>query len=312
MRITVAICTWRRYDMLGEAIGSAAAQSLPADRYEIVVVDNSPDEAVSRTEAARYATVPNLRWVHEKVAGLSNARNRATALADAPLIVFLDDDARAVPGWLESLCAAFDEMGEAVQVVGGRIRPRFGAPRPAWLTDRLLGPLTVVDHGDARRLVGKGEWVAGANIAFRTRAIREQGGFAVSLGRVGSGAALLSNEETDLTDRIKAAGGLVAYDPKAEVEHWVDPSRLTQAWFRRRMAWQAVSDYIRAPQAGFENRERAWIAVKDFLLTRNPADRTLRGLALQLADGSEFERQLSAIYNATTSLLAGLDEQDEV
>jgi GT2 family glycosyltransferase len=311
MRITAAICTYRRYDMLAEAIASAARQTLARRHYEIIVVDNSPDVALSAREAKRLRA-PNLRWIHETTPGLSNARNVATRAAEAPLIVFLDDDAVADAPWLEAMCEAFAGLGDSAQVIGGRIRPRWGAPRPGWLTDRMLGPLSVVDLGEERRFLRPGEWVAGANIAFRRQAILDHGGFAVSLGRVGSGASLLSNEETDLTDRIKAAGGRVGYDPRAAVEHWIEPERLTQGWFRRRMAWQAVSDYIRRPQESLAKRDAAWNTVKDFLLTRNPADRTMRGLALAEESGPEFDRQLSAIYNATVSLLAGPDERDDL
>ena len=50
-RISVAICTYDRYDLLPEAIGTAARQTLPAADYEILVVDNTPDEGRSLEEA---------------------------------------------------------------------------------------------------------------------------------------------------------------------------------------------------------------------------------------------------------------------
>ena len=311
-RITAAICTYERYDLLPGAIESALAQSLPADSFEVIVVDNSPDAARSAQEAARFADSPNLAWYHESRPGLSNARNVAARHAASPLIAYLDDDARADPVWLEHIAGCFDALGDAVKVVGGRIRPWWGAPRPDWLPDAMLGDITVLDHGAERRLLKDGEWVAGANIAFRIAALRDAGWFDTSLGRTGSGASLLSAEETAVTDRIRGQGGLVAYDPLAAVSHWVDPERLTQRWFRRRAAWQAVSDYLCDPRARLAQRDKAWQAVKDFLLTRNPADRTLRGLALEQQDAAAFKWQVAAVYNTVTALLAGLDEQDDL
>ena len=311
-RITAAICTYERYDLLPGAIESALSQDLPPGSFEVIVIDNSPDAERSAREAAAFASRPHLTWRHEARPGLSNARNVAARMARAPLIAFLDDDARADPVWLDNIAGCFDQFGEAVQVVGGRIRPWWGAPRPAWLPDEMLGAITVVDLGPRRRLLGEGEWVAGANIAFRIDALRAAGWFDTSLGRTGSGASLLSAEETALTDRIKALGGLVAYDPLAAVDHWVDPDRLTQRWFRRRAAWQAVSDYLREPKAMMQRRDEAWAATKDFLLSRNPADRTLRGLALHQDEAGDFRWQNSAVYNAVTALLAGLDEQDDL
>lgn len=311
-RITAAICTYERYDLLPGAITSALSQSLPTDAFEVIVVDNSPDAVRSGQEAAAFARYPNLSWYHEARPGLSNARNVAARHAASPIIAYLDDDARADPVWLENIADCFDQFGAALKVVGGRIRPWWGAPRPAWLADEMLGAITVVDLGPERRLLREGEWVAGANIAFRINALRDAGWFDTSLGRTGGGASLLSSEEIALTDRIKAQGGLVAYDPLAAVEHWVDPDRLTQRWFRRRAAWQAVSDYLRDPKGRLAQREGSWQAVKDFLLQQNPADRTLRGLALEQPGAEEFRWQSAAVYNAVTALLAGLDERDDL
>ena len=310
-RIAAAICTYQRYDLLPGAIRSALDQTLPAEAYEVIVVDNSPDAERSAREAAAFGAHPNLTWRHEPRPGLSNARNVAAGLAAAPLIAFLDDDARASPDWLAAIADCFDAMGEQVQVVGGRILPWWGAPRPDWLPDSMLGDLTVVDLGPERRLLREGEWIAGANIAFRIAALEAIGGFDTFLGRNGGGASLLSAEETAVTDRLRARGGLVAYAPEAAVEHWVDPERLTQAWFRRRAAWQAVSDYLRDPKGRLERRDEAWAATKRYLLSRNPADRTLRGLALEQQDPRDFRWQVAALYNAVTALLAGLDERDD-
>lgn len=308
--IVAAVCTWQRYDMLAEALASLAAQSLPAERFEILVVDNSPDAVRSAAEARPYAHRTNLRWHHEKRPGLSHARNVATAITDAPLVAFLDDDACADPGWLAAMIAAFDALGPQAMVIGGRIRPRWGAARPAWLHDALVPALTVVDLGPVRRPLRPGEWVAGANIAFRREALLAHGGFAVNLGRIGGAASLLSNDETDLIERIAEAGGIVAYDPAAAVDHFVPPERLTRHWFRRRMAWQAVSDYLRKPEAHLARRDAHWQGVKDFLLDCPPADRSLRGLALESDDPDHTRRQVGAVYDAVISLLAGLEERD--
>jgi hypothetical protein len=59
-------------------------------------------------------------------------------------------------------------------------------------------------------------------------------------------------------------------------------------------------------------RQEAWAAMKSFLLTRNPADRTMRGLALPQETAGDFRWQSSAVYNAVVALLAGLDEQDDL
>ena len=79
-RITAAICTYERYDLLPGAIGSVLAQTLPRDAFELIVIDNSPDAERSAREAAAFADHPNLTWLHEARPGLSNARNVAARL----------------------------------------------------------------------------------------------------------------------------------------------------------------------------------------------------------------------------------------
>ncbi len=239
-RLSVVVPTYNRYDVLPDAIASLLAQRLPV---EAVVVDNSPDAAASAAFGARYGGAPGLRYLLETVPGLSNARNRGLSEARGEVVAFLDDDAIAGPGWSAAILHAFDTLGGATAVVGGRVVPRWVTPRPAWLPDNLLSYLSIVDWGGALRPLRDGEWVAGCNLAFRRDAVAAAGGFSRGLGRTGGGASLMSNEENDIIARIRAAGGIVAYAPDAVVEHVIDPARLTQAWFRRRAAWQAVSDF---------------------------------------------------------------------
>ena len=311
MRITAAICTYDRYDLLDEALRSVADQQVAPDAFEILVIDNSPSAEASAAEQVRHAGTANLRWVHEPVAGLSNARNLAVRLARAPLIAFLDDDAVADTGWLDALARAFEVLGEGVGVVGGRVRPRWVASRPDWLSDDLLGYLSVVDLGAELRPLRAGEWVAGANIAYRTEALRQVGGFSLALGRVGAGIALMSNDEIELGDRLAAAGWATAYAPDAAVAHLVDPARATQAWFRRRIAWQAVSDFVRGPAAAQAGTPAAWDALKHWFAHRHPVDRTVRALAMPQDGADDLRWQMSAIYNSVTCLLGAVEEPRE-
>jgi GT2 family glycosyltransferase len=308
--VTAAICTYQRYDLLGDAIVSLLRQSMTPDQYRIVVVDNSPDAAYSLDWAQRWNNESNLLWIHEKTAGLSHARNVATAVAETPVIAFLDDDAVACNDWLAAVLESFEWLGPEAHVVGGRVRPRFGAPRPGWLNDQMLSYLSVCDLGDEIRMLRPGEWVVGANISYRTERLREVGGFSEAFGRVGGGAALMSNDETELQDRIRANGGATGYAPRADVEHFVPADRLTQDWFRRRIAWQAVSDFMQSPKTMHAGAADAWVRLKNYLASCPPADRTMRALAIPQADPGQFAYQMSAIYETIVTLLSGQAEAD--
>lgn len=311
-RIAVAICTYQRYDLLPDAVESLLGQSLPRSEYRIIVVDNSPDAGLSAEWSGRWRNEADFHWIHERTPGLSRARNVAIAAAtELPLIAFLDDDAVARGDWLESLTNAFEHLGPDAYVVGGRVRPRFGAPPPAWLDHRFLPYLSVCDLGDTVRFLRPNEWVVGANIAYRTAPLARVGGFSVALGRVGGGAALMSNDETELEERIREIGGRIGYTPHAEVTHFVPADRLTQEWFRRRVAWQAVSDFVRAPQAMRADAATAWVRLKNYLASCQPADRSLRGLVIAQADADRFHHQISAVYETVVALLGGQAEADD-
>jgi len=303
--ITAAICTYNRYDTLAKAIVSLTHQSLPDDRFEIIVVDNSPDHGRSLEISEDFDEIPNLKWIVEKTQGLSNARNVATANATAPLIAFMDDDAIASPSWLDKLAGAFVQFGEHANMAGGRVDPLWGAPRPHWLADDLLGFVSVVDWGGITRFAGKAEWVAGTNVAFRVDALKDAGGFSPNLGRTGSGHSLLSNDENDVIARMGAKGGRLIYVPDAVVEHLVPAERLTQTWFRRRVAWQAASDYLLDPVRQFNQASSYWNGVMDYYARLPPKFRNPRGLYVHQGDPEMFRMQISALYNFTIALLSG-------
>lgn len=309
MKISAVICTYNRYDVLEKAIDSVAAQSLQAGEFETIIVDNSPQNETGDALKARYADAEGVTYHIEPTPGLSNARNVGAGMAQADIVAYLDDDAIADKAWLEQLVSAF-EMFPNAAVVGGRINPMWEIPRPHWLHDRMLGMLTVVDWGGVTRVAAPHEWVAGANVSFRRAPLLALGGFNTSLGRTGGGAVLLSNEESAVIDQLKAQGYDLVYCPDAEVDHLVEAKRLKQDWIRRRMAWQAVSEYIR--QGGLEE-ERApamWMGVAQYFNELELTKRTPASFFAEASDKDEFNRQISAIYAMIMLMLAGASDVD--
>jgi len=304
MRISAVICTYNRYDLLGDAIFSLAAQDYPKSEYEILVIDNSPDAQRSRIERAKYASLPGVIWHYEDKAGLSNARNVATAMAKGDIIVFIDDDAIAAPGWCRAYDEAFRFFDESVGIIGGKVSPKFLGTRPDWLSEKLLGHLSMVNLGNTRRLITANEWVVGANVAYRANVLRSAGGFSTNLGRVGS-AGLLSSEETDIANRLAAAGYKTGYDPDAAVLHVVDESRTNQAWFARRFAWQAVSAVLSNQVGDKAQVELAERAIMKYFAALHPADRHIGALLSQKDTAGELDWQLGTIYNLVLLLLCG-------
>lgn len=296
--ITVAICTYNRYDYLDKAIASAKAQDLVADRYNILVLDNSPDGPARQASVAKYAADARVEYLTLDTPGLSNARNVACAESTAPYIIFLDDDAVAKPDWLRLILETFEQYSDA-GVVGGRILPDFEVPPPVWLNSaHAVSYLSVIDwpmlEGQKARLLQANEWIAGASIAFDRAALVAAGGFSTSLGRKGSGSGnLLSNEETEAIKAMQVSGKKIYYSGAAEVSHFVPADRMKPEWLRRRAAWQAVSDQMAENMPAHET-EQAWETVLDYF---KPFPQELAGAALcvDTDNAALFEKQLRAM-----------------
>ena len=274
-------------------------QDLPPGLLEIIVVDNSPHQARARRFAERYAGNARLSYLVEPRAGLSNARNCGAAAARGRIVAYLDDDARAGPGWARELLAPMRRMALAPvrwAVRYGQVWPRA---KPDWLGPPLFGYLSIVDLGAEMRELLAGEWLAGCNISFDKTALAEAGGFRVDLGRVGAATALLSNEDLELAERIRADGKLIIYAPDAWVEHMIAPERFTERWFRRRAAWQAVSDLLSNPEQSAALSE---VAVHQLSMRGRGAG---FGFFWQRRRGSAVKRDMDRAYSLVILALCG-------
>lgn len=231
MKASVLVCTHNRADVLPFALASLEAQTLSADQFEVLVLDNASTDATAdivRAHAAK--TRLELRYVHEPRLGLCVARNRGVAEAKAPLIAFLDDDAKAEPGWLEALVRAHGDTGAAA--VGGKIVPDWRSERPEWFSDVLMRYLIVLDLGPERRPVTKIPFFYGTNMAFDRNVFGRLGTFREDLDRVGQ--ILAGGGDTEMCLRVHRAGLALIYEPGAVVHHQIPASRLTRAFFRTR------------------------------------------------------------------------------
>jgi glycosyltransferase involved in cell wall biosynthesis len=302
-RLSVIVCTYDRHEMLPDAIQSLLRQQVDKGCLEIIIVDNSPDQEKAARCRAGFAGVPGVRYLLEPTPGLSHARNTGTAHARADLVAFMDDDAVAARDWAAHMLWAFDTFAGEAGVVGGRVLPRWISDRPPWLADGLLRFLSILDWGDETRPIRAGEYLVGCNIAFDRSLLESVGGFSRSLGRSGAGLALLSNEEIEVAEKINRAGRLSVYCPAATVHHVIAPARLTRGWFRRRAAWQAVSDFIKAPQHMAAYAPAAAEHWRQALLdrSREPA----AGILAATDDPQQFERDVAVAYDLVVTMLAG-------
>ena len=244
---TVLICayTMARLEILGEAIESIRAQSLPA-LETLLVVDHCPELFA---EAARLW--PDVRAVENgEDRGLSGARNSGVAEARGEIVAFLDDDAIAAPDWLERLALVYRDP--RVLGAGGAVVPRWVAGRPAWFPPEFDWVVGCTHSGMPRQRSAVRNLV-GANMSLRRTVLEEVGGFRRELGRVGT--LPVGCEETDLCIRVAGRwpDSEIAYDPEAVVEHVVPPQRGTFRYFSERCAAEGRSKAVLTRMLGTES-----------------------------------------------------------
>ena len=131
MKISVIIPTFKRPFMLDRCLKSLARQSLSQCEFEVIVVDDEPNECTRKLAERFRLEHPhfNLRYIAMKVSkGPATARNVGWKAAKSPVIAFTDDDCIVSHLWLENGLKAFTER---VAAVSGRIR----VPLPERPTD---------------------------------------------------------------------------------------------------------------------------------------------------------------------------------
>jgi cellulose synthase/poly-beta-1,6-N-acetylglucosamine synthase-like glycosyltransferase len=206
---------------------------------EVVVVDNDVDPApLTAALQAAFGDDERVRWVHEPRQGLSFARNAGLAAAKGEITVFTDDDVRVDRRWVERLVAAFDAADDVACVTGAILPSELETQSQLWLEEfggfhkgfrRRIFNATSHRRDMPLYPYNAGLFGSGANMAFRTEAIRSLGGFAVDLG---AGTAAWGGEDLDVFQRTIAAGHTLVYEPTALMWH---NHRRSYAALRRQM-----------------------------------------------------------------------------
>lgn len=206
--VSVVIPTMRRETRLAFALEALAAQTLPRDRFEVVVVradDPGPKATAPDGLDVRFLTGP-------PGSGAAASRNMGWRAATAPLVAFTDDDCRPAPDWLEQLVAATN--GDGARMLQGRTEPD-----PDEL-ERLHG-LSVTQS-----IIGPSPWYQTCNFAYPRTLLERLGGFDERFD---------GGEDADLGLRAVEAGAERSYVGEARVWHAVHSQHV----------WQAVRDHAR-------------------------------------------------------------------
>ena len=253
--VSVVICAYTeaRWDELVAGVRSVQMQE-PTTPEVIVVIDHNEAllDRVRREISGIKVTVNTGRK------GLSGARNAGVAVATGDVVAFLDDDARAEPGWLSHLVETYrngDVLG-----AGGSVAPSWDEERPRWFPPEFDWVVGCSYHGMPETRAPVRNFI-GTNMSFRRDALVASGGFDAQLGRVGADAS--GCEETELCIRMAGPdGGRLIYEPSARVTHQVPTTRTTWRYFSRRCYQEGRSKAVVARLVG---QDRALASERSYL-----------------------------------------------
>ncbi|HTU84410.1 MAG TPA: glycosyltransferase [Solirubrobacteraceae bacterium] len=279
--VVIACHTEDRLPSLMRAIRSAQRQT-PKPAEVIVAVDNNAQLCARLREMTGIEVVD-----HRGEPGASGARNAGAARASSQLLVFLDDDTEARPGWLEQLVSAFEDP--SVLGAGGMTKPAWQCSAPRWFPPEF-GWVVGASHAGLPIEMVPVRNVWSENMAVRREAFEKVGGFRSGFGKLGGRSR---PEDTDLCIRVTAATphGHWVYVPTAVVDHEVPAARATLAFFLRRCHSEGAGKVEMSAHLG---------ADQDLRDERSFVAKLPRAIARDLRAG-EFTRALAIVAGAAAA-----------
>ena len=258
LAVSVVVPTYRGARRVARLLEELEHQTLPADRFEVVVVDDASPEGLDLPDVPGHLRV--LRQAQN--GGPAVARNTGLAVARGTVVAFTDDDCSPDPTWLEELLAGFTDEG--VLGVAGLMEPYAeSGPGVAFDFQRAQNPWGPIsgeleeDQGRAHRL-----WIylrsqlsddrgptsgdttfaaAGGNTAFLREELVAAGGFRTDLRTA---------EDIEVCMRMRRLhpDRRLVYRPEARVAHRIDGSARTLV-HRYRVWGMGLLDFGRATGA---------------------------------------------------------------
>ena len=257
--ISLIIACYNGGGRIGATLHSLLGETLAAEKWEAVVVDNNSSDNTAEVVEGFIAAHPEVRvrLVSESRQGLSHARNCGIDNSSGAVVAIIDDDELAAPTLLADYVDFF-ESHPGVAAAGGRIVANYPTGRPSWMTRFTERPIAgILDLGEEPIPFPAGKYFGGGNMALRRTVIERYGKFNPELGR--RGTTLLGGEEKELYGRLVAGGEQVYYLPTAYIEHIIPAAKLTREYFEAVCHRIGQSERIRTLELGRKAYSRRWL-----------------------------------------------------
>jgi glycosyltransferase involved in cell wall biosynthesis len=236
--ISVVVPTHNRCGVLLRVLAGFERQTLPAARFEVIVVDDgSSDGTPAQVEAYAAGAAYPLTLLRQPNQGPAAARNQGLARARGEVIVFVDDDCVPHPELLARHAAAHETRGLAVI---GRItwHPDLPAtPFMRYAEPNMFFPYQAIAVPfDATFIC----FYTG-NASVDAASARAAGGFDPDFPRAGY-------EDIDFGYRLRRHGVRITFEPAALVYHYRTAELLPTLERSRMMGRELVRFWTKHPE----------------------------------------------------------------
>ncbi len=220
---------------LSSCLRSLINQSYPADRFEILLVDNGSDD-----ETVSIANSMGIRTLSAEGFKIGGVRNYGAGFASGEILAYIDADCVAPKNWLT--CGVKLLENNELGAVGGKARVRGNATwvESAWALPQKRKDLVLTS------ILATGSF-------FITKKLFDQiGGF---------DEEVVAGEDTQISARLIKEGYMLGVSSNLSVVHLGFPRTIKE--FMKRQFWQS-SDYIKTKKS---HTDKVFILVHVFTIT---------------------------------------------
>ena len=222
--VSFLICTFQRSELLKHCLESFSRQieRMPANS-ELIVIDNANDASTKSIVDDYLLVIPNLKYVIESNIGLSYARNKGVKESNYEWVVFVDDDGKPHPDFIERVFHVINHFD--FDVFGGMFYPWHRSKKPKWMSNDF-GQMNLLRSSTGP--LQYGQTVAGGIAAYKKNKLEEAGLFPTDIGM--RGFTVGYGEEDYVIKKMWKNGCKVGFDPHWKMDHLVAEYKYTLIW----------------------------------------------------------------------------------
>jgi GT2 family glycosyltransferase len=263
LMMSIVIVNWNVEELLRGCLASIEADlQLPADQYEVLVVDNLSSDGSVAMVAEEF---PSVRLIaNQENVGFGRANNQTLSIVRGKYLLLLNPDTLLRDHALDKMLAIM-EADPSIWALGcrlvngdGSLQRWTGGSFPSvwtaachylflnYLLPKALRPPSLYLDSDVASDVDV-DWVSGAVLMLRRDKLD---------GKLFDERFFMYGEDMELCHRLKSAGGRIVYSPAATVVHFQGASMKQQSGVVMKSSLEGLRSFHRMSTGG---RGLVWI-----------------------------------------------------